>query len=203
MYTITQLKDDRDLWRNLEIIPVKCSWCGEEFEVKYGTLYNIIRRNAEGIYCNRKCAGSGRAYNTQEKYHQDGGKVCKRCGEFKKLDNFSKLPNPPYLRSECRRCHNYKPARSFSIYKEKAQREKIDFTINIDDFVEFWNKDCFYCSSKVKKIRIELLDKGRGYQKNNIVSCCVGCQKFKGVLEHNEFVEMCHKISCNVKLEDR
>lgn len=204
MHTLEELKSNRDIWKSLETIPVKCSWCSSNFEVKYGTLYNIIRRNAEGVYCNRKCAGLGRSCNTQEKYQKEGGKTCKRCGEFKDLNNFSKLPNPPYFRSECKRCHNYKPARSFSLYKEKAQREGIIFNINLDDLDAFWNKDCFYCSTKVKKIRIELLKKSKGYVNNNIVSCCRECQKFRGDLDHNEFIDLCRKISLNVKeVEDK
>jgi hypothetical protein len=185
-------------------VPAKCGWCDGNFEIKYGTLYNVIRRNAEGIYCSRKCAGSGRAFNTQNKYQSDGGKVCKRCGEFKKLENFSKLPNPPYYRSECRRCHNHKPVRIFSIYKEKAQRDNYNFDISIEYFESFWNKECFYCATNIKKVRIELLEKTKGYIKDNIVSCCRRCQKFKGDLEHSEFIELCHKISLNVKkLEDK
>ena len=199
MYTLDELKENRDLWKGSELISAKCSWCDEHFEIKNGTLYNIIRRNADGIYCSRRCAGSGRAHGTQSKYQNDGGKSCKRCGEFKSLENFSKLPNPPYLRSECKRCHNYKPARSFSIYKEKASRDGAEFLINLDQFVSFWNKDCFYCSSKIKKIRIDLLDSEKGYEINNIVSCCIDCQKLKGDLKHQDFINMCHKISDNLR----
>lgn len=199
MYTLDELKANRDLWKGSDLIPAKCSWCSEEFEIKYGTLYNIIRRNTDGIYCSRKCAGSGRAYGTQKKYQLDGGKSCKRCGEFKKLDNFSKLPNPPYLRSECKRCHNFKPARSFSFYKDKAQREKVLFNINMEEFISFWNKDCFYCGASVKKIRIELIDLEKGFVDNNIVSCCMQCRKLKNDFKHAEFINLCLKISVNLK----
>jgi hypothetical protein len=204
LYKLDDLKNNKELWKGLEFIPVSCSWCNGEFEIKYGTLYNVVRRNADGIYCSRKCAGSGRANGTQEKYQKDGGKRCKRCGEFKSLDNFSKLPNPPYLRSECKRCHNFKPARSFTIYKDKASRDKVNFNIGMDDFVEFWNKDCFYCSGKVKKIRIELLDMSKGFVSQNIVSCCRQCQKLKGEFSHIEFLDLCQKITDNIrKLEEK
>jgi hypothetical protein len=199
LYTLDELKENRETWKGLDLISVKCSWCDTSFEIKNGTLYNIIRREADGVYCSRKCAGSGRAYNTQDKYQSDGGKTCKRCGEFKSLDNFSKLPNPPYLRSECRRCHNYKPARSFSLYKERAAREQVPFLITLDDFASFWNKKCFYCSSDIKKIRIEMLNPDMGYEAKNVVSCCADCQKLKGDLKHLEFVNMCHKISDNLR----
>jgi hypothetical protein len=203
LYTLEQLKNDKEIWKNLEIIPAKCTWCNSDFEVKYGTLYNVIRRNAEGVYCSRKCAGSGRASYTQKKYNCEGGKSCKRCGEFKTLDNFSKLPNPPYFRAECRRCHNYKPARSYAIYKEKAQKEKVPFSIELEEFDSFWNKDCFYCSSKVKKIRLELINISGGYNIDNLVSCCIDCQKFKGNLTHLQFITMCIKVSENIKRGDK
>lgn len=199
MYTLNELKQNRDIWKALDLVPVFCSWCNQSFEIKNGTLYNIIRRDAEGIYCGRKCAGSSRSCGTQEKYQKDGGKTCKRCGEFKSLENFSKLPNPPYLRSECRRCHNYKPARSFSMYKEKAQRDGIDFNLSLDEFEAFWNKNCFYCSSDIRKIRIQMLDFSKGYSPQNIVSCCIDCQKLRGSFEHDKFIEICNKISKNLK----
>jgi hypothetical protein len=206
LYTLNDLKNNKDLWKGLELVPVKCSWCSEDFEIKYGTLYNIIRRGADGIYCSRKCAGSGRAHITQNKYQNNGGKACKRCGEFKSLDNFSKLPNPPYLRSECKRCHNFKPARIYSFYKDKALREKNNFDINMDEFINFWDKDCFYCGAKIKKIRLELIETQKGFINNNLVSCCMNCKKFKGDLDHLEFINLCHKISVNVnvkKVEDK
>jgi hypothetical protein len=188
----------------MDLVPVLCSLCQDKFEIKNGTLYNIIRRDADGIYCNRKCAGNARASFTQEKYQKDGGKSCKRCGEFKSLENFSKLPNPPYLRSECRRCHNYKPARMFSVYKEKAAREKVPFLVDLDHFIEIWNKKCFYCGANIKNVRIELIDSRKGFVNKNMVSCCRECQKFKSDLEHLDFIEMCQKISNNVKeLEER
>lgn len=202
MHKLEELKSNKDIWRSLEVIPVSCSWCGSPFDIKYGTLYNIIRRDAEGVYCSRSCSGSSRSSYTQRKYQDDGGKQCKRCGEFKKLENFSRLPNPPYFRSECKRCHNYKPARIFSFYKEKAIRSGVIFEITLDEFLDFWKKDCFYCSSEIKKIRIDLLDKKNGYIKNNIISCCIQCQNFKSDLTHEEFVSMCNKISRNFKVEE-
>jgi len=199
LYTLDELKTNRDLWRGIHIIPAKCEWCESEFEIKYGTLYNIIRRNAEGIYCSRKCAGSARAYSTQEKYRTEGGKNCKRCGEFKALDNFSTLPNPPFFRAECKRCHNYKPARQFGSYKDKAQRLGQDFEISLDNFLVICDRPCFYCNSEVRNVRLEMIDYSQGYKLQNIVSCCRRCQKFKDGLSHQKFLELCFKISENVK----
>lgn len=199
MYTLFELKSNRDSWKNLELIPVLCSWCDRSFEIKNGTLYNIIRRDADGIYCGRKCAGSSRSCGTQEKYQKEGGKSCKRCGEFKNLENFSKLPNPPYFRSECKRCHSYKPARSFSIYKEKAKREGHDFALSLDEFEGFWNRKCHYCSSEIKKIRIQMLDFSKGYSLQNVVSCCMDCQKLRGDFDNDKFLNLCKKINENFK----
>jgi hypothetical protein len=199
LYTLNQLKNDRSLWRDIEVIPAKCDWCSKEFEVKYGTLYNVIRRDADGIYCGRKCAGAARAMATQKKYQEDGGKGCKRCGEFKDLKNFSSLPNPPYYRAECKRCHNYKPARQFNLYKDKALRNGTEFDLSMDDFLTFFGKSCYYCNSEIKTIRMELLDDSEGYILDNIVSCCRCCQKFKDGMRHVDFIKLCHKISDNVK----
>jgi hypothetical protein len=199
MYTLEELKEDRSLWRNLKLIPVSCNWCKEEFEIKYGTLYNIIRRDAEGVYCSRKHAGAARAKLTQDKYNREGGKTCKRCGEFKELDNFWPLPNPPYYRSECKRCRNYKPARRYSFYKDAAVSKGFAFDLTLNQFLEFQDKSCFYCDFKVENISLDLIDNTKGYIENNCISCCKRCKKFKGELEQEEFLKICASIVSNVK----
>lgn len=199
LYTLEQLKKNKELWKELDIIPIQCSYCHEEFEIKYGTLYNIIRRSAEGIYCSRKCVTSSKVKLTQEKFKKAGGKKCKRCEEFKELDNFSSLPNPPYFRAECKRCHNYKPARQFGALKEKAKRLNIKFELSLDQYLDNKKNNCYYCSNFLKNIRLETLDLEKGYVIGNIISCCSICCKFKEILGHNEFIELCHKISNNLK----
>ena len=201
LYSLIELKMDREIWKNLDVIPIFCTFCEKESSIRYGTLYNIIRRNANGIYCSRKCAGSHRAEITQKKYIDGGGKKCKRCGDFKNLNDFSALPNPPYFRSECKRCHNYKPARYYGLLKEKAARLKINFNLSLDEFLKYLNVDCFYCGEKVKSIRLEICVLELGYQKDNIVSCCNDCQKFKNNLNHFDFINSCHKISVHLKKE--
>ena len=199
MYTLIELKEDRELWSGINFIPTKCSWCEKDFEVKYGTLYNVIRRDAEGIFCCRKCAGASRAFSTQEKFKKEGGKTCKRCSEFKSLDSFSSLPNPPYFRSECKGCHNFKPARRYGSYKEKAARAKIPFELSMNQFIYFWNLDCYYCDSQITSTRLNLINNSAGYILSNVVSCCRQCQKFKGDLSHQKFINLCSTISNNVK----
>lgn len=200
MYTLEQLKNDRTLWQNIQFIPAKCSWCNSEFEIKYGTLYNAIRRGAKGIFCQTKCGGSYRANLTQERYRKDGGKTCKRCGEFKKLIEFSPLPNPPFFRAECKRCHNYKPARKYTVCKDRALRKSINFKISLDEFLKVGQQPCIYCNEYAKNIRLELLDFSLGYISENIVSCCRICQKFKNGMSHEDFIKLCCKISSNVKV---
>ena len=199
MYTLKQLKKDKRLWSNLEVVPAKCSWCSVHFEIKNGTLYNIIRRNADGMYCSRRCSGAARAYNTQKKYKESGGKICKRCNEFRPLDMYSTLPNPPYYRAECKRCHNYKPARFYNLEKNKAERAGVPFDLSMDEFAEFENKACYYCNASIDGIRLELVDNSVGYVSSNLVSCCKSCKKFKGCFSHEEFLSYCKKVHLNVK----
>lgn len=198
MYTFEELKNNRDLWISKKTIQVYCSWCQSNFEIKNGTLYNIIRRDSEGIYCGRKCAGSARAFSTQSKYKEAGGKTCKRCGDFKSLDDFSILPNPPYYRAECKRCHNYKPARQYSLLKEKSICKKINFDLTLDQFLNTYEKNCYYCDKKSGFNNLGLIIETRGYEDNNVIMCCRECQKFKGSLSHNDFITSCLKICENL-----
>lgn len=199
MYSLEQLTLDREIWKDLEFIPIKCSLCQTEFETKYGTLYNVIRRKASGIYCSRKCAGAARAVLTQKKYELAGGKKCKRCDEFKPLEHFSPLLNPPYFRAECRRCHNYKPARQYSSAKEKAIRNGFIFTLSLDQYIFKVSQPCFYCQEKSKNTRLEFLEKSKGYIDSNVIPCCQDCQKFKNDLDHQSFIDLCQKIISNYR----
>lgn len=199
MYTLTQLKDDYSLWQDLSLIPIICDWCNIQFEIKYGTLYNIIRRNADGVYCCRTHAGAARAKNTQTKFEKQGGKLCKRCGEFKTLENFWTLPNPPFYRSECKRCRNFKPARKYSYYKNSAINQGFIFDLTLDEFLSFWGKECFYCGLEVKNVGLDLIISADGYKINNCISCCSDCKKFKGILEQEQFIKKCNLIVSHVK----
>ena len=202
MFTLDQLKNDRDIWKNLKVIPAYCNNCHQEFDIKYGTLYNIIRRDADGLYCSRKCAGAFRAFITQNKYKNHGGKICKRCNEFKALDNFWPLPNPPYYRAECKRCRNYKPARQYSYYRDRAQTNSISFTLTLDQFLTFWNQPCYYCDSSIDNISLELMDMNLGYVDQNCISCCKNCKKIKNEMNHQDFVDFCQKVFMNVKAKE-
>jgi hypothetical protein len=199
MYNLEELKIDRESWKNLKIVPVCCDYCKTPFDIKYGTLYNIIRRDADGLFCSRKCAGSFRAFITQNKYKNQGGKVCKRCGEFKQLDNFWPLPSPPYYRAECKRCRNYKPARQYSYYKDKAISDSIKFTLSLDQFLTFWNRPCFYCNSEIDNVSLEIMNQDLGYVDKNCISCCRGCKKIKNDMSHKDFINFCEKVYLNVK----
>jgi len=195
LYSLDFLTNNKDLWKDLDLVPVICSYCEKSFNVKNGTLYNIIRRSADGIYCGRGCSGASRAKSTQNKYNIDGGKNCKRCNEFKPLDNFSSLPNPPYYRSECKRCHNFKPARFYNVYKEKSVKNSQEFKISMDYFLKYQDMECFYCGSSIKGIRIETKIFSVGFTDDNIISCCRSCQKFKSGNDHDNFLKMCELIS--------
>jgi hypothetical protein len=199
--TYDELKLNHYLWNDKKDIFVKCSWCGQGFDIKKGTLYNIIRRSSDGIYCNRKCAGYARTFSTQKRYNDAGGKSCKRCGEFKTLSEYSSLRNPPYYRAECKRCHNFKPARQYSLLKEKSVLRKISFHISLDDFLSISNSDCYYCGGEKIFKNLILINEAIGFTKNNTISCCRLCFKMKGDLEHHIFLNNCFKITNNIKKE--
>lgn len=202
MYSLSQLKNDKSIWSKIEILSVSCSWCNTSFDVKYGTIYNIIRRNADGIFCSPKCSGSFRTKETQQRYLNDGGKNCKRCLEFLSLDNFCSMPNPPYFRSECKRCHNNKPAKYYSLIKLKSKKQDILFNISLDDFLSVFNYNCFYCNNKLRHPKISLKNKEFGYIKNNIIIVCEDCQSFRYDMEHDNFINKCIVIAKNFKWSD-
>lgn len=198
LYTLNELKEDRAIWATKSFIDVVCDRCLCAFKLKYGTLYNIIRRNANGLYCSRKCSGAVKSEITQEKYASSGGKACKRCEEFKPLSEFWPLPNPPYYRSECKTCRNNKSARKFAFYRDKAKLQNIPFSITQEYFFEVLKKSCEYCNEK-SHLSIGFLNFENGYANDNCISICRVCSKLKGKINDDDFKAQCIKIYKNLE----
>ena len=68
------------------------------------------------------------------------------------------------------------------------------FDLTFNQFMNFWQKDCFYCGNKIETIGLDRIDNKIGYIKENIISCCWICNKMKNQLSANEFINKCKVI---------
>lgn len=89
---------------------------------------------------------------------------------------------------------NYK----YSEYKKSAKDNDREFTLTKDDFKKLWLKPCYYCNSTIENIGLDRLDNSQGYIIENVVSCCIRCNKMKRDMNHDDFIALCKLISSRV-----
>ena len=75
----------------------------------------------------------------------------------------------------------------YSRYKSGAKSRNIDFNLTEEEFLKYWQKDCYYCGSAIATIGIDRIDSSVGYSENNIVSCCSICNFMKNNTNEEEW----------------
>ncbi len=85
-------------------------------------------------------------------------------------------------------------------YRKSARRRNLPFELTRDQMSELMDKPCFYCGAEPsnslvqhgKQIRpyqgIDRLDNSKGYVMDNIVPCCIICNKMKKAMNETEFM---------------
>lgn len=89
--------------------------------------------------------------------------------------------------------------RVLSYYKRNAKLRNVPWNISVEDFTSLISGDCFYCGKPPKKRTladneicfngIDRVDSKRGYEPNNVVSCCDRCNWAKNDMSFEEFFE--------------
>ena len=93
---------------------------------------------------------------------------------------------------------NKNPNHFYKNYKNNSKYFKRRFELSYDEFLEFWQKPCFYCGDKIETIGLDRMNNEIGYKKSNIVSCCKRCNFAKGYkLSKKEFINLAVKIAKN------
>lgn len=96
----------------------------------------------------------------------------------------------------------------FSSYIKGASARKIEFLLTLDQAKSIFESKCYYCGTSPQKKKHEYrsgeyiyangIDRVRnsdGYSGDNCVPCCTRCNKAKGTLSMEEFIEMCINVS--------
>jgi hypothetical protein len=76
------------------------------------------------------------------------------------------------------------PAGKYKSYKSSAKVRGISFSLTKDQFMTFWQQDCYYCNRPIATIGIDRIDSEIGYSIENCISCCSVCNYMK--LDMNE-----------------
>lgn len=135
-------------------------------------------------------------------------KQCSKCKNHFSLNNFSKdRTKKDGLMCWCKNCcakkdriwnknkrdWNSKDSK-YQSYKKGAKRRGYDFLLTKEEFLKLWQKDCYYCGSKIKFIGIDRVDNNIGYTVDNIVPCCSTCNRLKKTLSKKNYLEHVKRI---------
>lgn len=91
-----------------------------------------------------------------------------------------------------------KPKRFFDRTRLTAiNRRGIEFKLDFDYFMQFWQKPCTYCGDEMPYIGLDRIDSELGYIEGNICSCCGTCNKMKQRMTVEDFLSRCKKIINN------
>ncbi|MFA5048406.1 MAG: hypothetical protein WC516_05295 [Patescibacteria group bacterium] len=83
----------------------------------------------------------------------------------------------------------------FNTYKRVSKKRNKIFNITFEEFLSFWQKPCFYCGSEIETIGLDRIDNNKGYELENVVSCCKRCNTAKSNMTYKEFIELCKRIA--------
>lgn len=87
------------------------------------------------------------------------------------------------------------PKGRFKSYKQNARARKIVFEISLEEFMEYWQKPCYYCGLEIKTIGIDRIDSKKGYMKGNLRACCHKDNYAKRNWESEDFIQQCNKVA--------
>lgn len=85
-------------------------------------------------------------------------------------------------------------------YVRGAKKRNIEWSLTKDEFISYWNLNCFYCGDQINGVGIDRLDSSKGYAIENIVPCCHLCNTMKMEHSFEAFTDKVIKIYNNLQL---
>lgn len=93
------------------------------------------------------------------------------------------------------RTRQQSPDRKYAMYKAQAKSRGIIFSLSFEQFMEFWQKPCYYSGDAIETIGLDRVVNSVGYVLGNIVPCCKACNKMKLTMTQDEFVGICSRVA--------
>lgn len=123
-----------------------------------------------------------------------------------------------YQKDRTRELFSYPPDvirvnRIFLDYQKRAREKNLDFALIKEQFKDLMDSDCYYCGGEPKNSflqhgkpisvyqGIDRKDNTKGYTPDNVVSCCIVCNKMKKALSHDEFVTHILKVASRFEVK--
>lgn len=100
----------------------------------------------------------------------------------------------------------------------RAEKDGIEVTIELDDYIKLSSSNCFYCDDSPREVNyfsgrkyvnnekrfingLDRKDRNQGYTLENSIPCCSSCNYAKHVLNEEEFYMKIIKIYTNLQLD--
>ncbi|MDD6827938.1 MAG: hypothetical protein PUE12_17865 [Oscillospiraceae bacterium] len=169
--------------------------CGNECDV-FGT--SLTQGKTKSCGCLQKDTVSKMFTKDIRKFDEDGNiteKFCPMCKKWRSIDNYYKNNySIDGYNSTCKICCKYRLQERYDFYKNNAKRRKLDFDLDIDQFDDITQQSCVYCGNyngeynQIMFSGIDRINSDEGYVNGNIVPCCDTCNKMKGVLTVDQWL---------------
>jgi 5-methylcytosine-specific restriction endonuclease McrA len=177
--------------------------CGNK---KFASSYNL--RIGKTRNCGCIFDLTGQKFGKLTVLYQDSNKSGCFCGCGKKVEVFTANLKRGNTRScGCLIPSNYYEDETLSSknalfwrYKDRAKKRGFSFSLEFDEFINLVQQNCFYCGEKPnqvdRKLRrkiffyngLDRLQNSKGYEIDNVVSCCKDCNHAKWDRDRYEFI---------------
>lgn len=91
-------------------------------------------------------------------------------------------------------------ATAWRVYRCRAKRDNLDWGLSRVHLVDLVTDNCFYCTASPNPLNgIDRVDNSCGYVEDNVVTCCLRCNKAKNSSPVNEFTEWGKRLGDNLR----
>jgi len=133
-------------------------------------------------------------------------KKCCDCKQIKPLSEFHRATSRRDGRGQnckdCQRARNrafqLRPHRRLYRYVHSAKVRGLEFTLTPEQFMQFFDANCFYCGTLIEGIGLDRRDNSIGYVASNCIPCCKYCNYMKRDMSESEFIARCKAIAAKV-----
>ena len=83
----------------------------------------------------------------------------------------------------------------FAKMRHRDKVRGVDFSLTIAKARKLYQQPCVYCGDPTPSLNLDRVDSSRGYSNDNVVPCCLRCNKMKSDMTTQEFIERCRRIA--------
>lgn len=120
-----------------------------------------------------------------------------------------------YVHTEKITSENAPLKKIYRYYKTNSKKKNREFNLSLEEFKLITSKNCHYCNITPSQVSfnkskaysytyngIDRIDSSKGYEFDNIVTCCGDCNLMKRDMSYNDFLNKIKRISNYLNLKN-